>query len=527
MPPILRRRQVFYLSLILFLIMAFFYILFNSLPTYDLGESRSHNIIPNDNNQINYKPKQSSNKYIDVEVRENTSFSINPEEKFLAYFTHSGYHNQRIALENALLLSKLLNRTLLLPPVLLGPPVPWARFDKLYERLFLTTKNGLNHCVDIPKEYPLPAECLDYYTYTTVSWGFLVNMKPIREWNKIIDRWDHSYEWLERNLYINKNKDIHFIKDTTLWDYRVYDSNENSDIIKFDKFKRKLRVEELNKIEKKVIHLGSLFGSYRVLPERSDSKEHLKFIRKNLIPYNSILKETSDSIIEQLGGEENFIGLHIRVSDGFFMKTARQNIDKIYHEIVNNFTKFTPEEVDKLEGGTHFQDILEDDSVDLGDNHLQKDTVSSITTTMNINNTKNNKRAYIPPEFSNKINGFSSKVNCKNKLHATDNGVNTVIYLATDAKNPRMNPLLFKFFNTFPCVFVLDDFEQDLINLKSVRNIHDKTPLTSYLIPMLDSIISAKGFNFIGTPKSTFSNYIDKTLHPIYTGKDLIINITP
>jgi hypothetical protein len=79
----------------------------------------------------------------------------------------SGYHNQRIALENVLL-----------PPVLLGPPVLWARFD---ERLFLTAKNGLEHCVDISREYPLPMECLNYYIYTTVSWEFLINMKSIRE----------------------------------------------------------------------------------------------------------------------------------------------------------------------------------------------------------------------------------------------------------------------------------------------------------------------------------------------------------
>ncbi|PKC07826.1 hypothetical protein RhiirA5_291720 [Rhizophagus irregularis] len=512
--------------------MGFFYTLLKRLPAYDLDDSNIQNILSNNNNQIdNYnKPPttQSTKKFLDVEVKENIDFNINPEEKFLAYFTHSGYHNQRISLENALLLSKLLNRTLLLPPVLLGPPVPWARFDKLYERLFLTTKNGLEHCVDISRDYPLPIECLNYYAYTTVSWGFLINMNPIREWNKIIDRWDHSFEWLEIILNINKDNDIHFIKDTTLWDYRIYDKNDmDNTILTFDKYKRKLRINDLNKIEKKVLHLGSLFGSFRVLPEKDDSKEYLKFIRKQIIPHNPILKETSNNIVEKLGGEKNFIGLHIRVSDGFFMKTARINIDNIYHEIINNFTNFTPEEIDKLEGGTHDQDILEDESVDLGDDKplsTQVNKKKPIPTKI-INNNNNNNNNFT--KFSNKINGFSNKVNCKNPLHSTDQGANTVIYIATDAKDPRNNPLLFKFFNTFPCVFVLDDFEQELINLKSVRNIHDKTPLASYLIPMLDSIISAKGFKFIGTPKSTFSTYIDKTLHPIYTGEDLIINITP
>jgi hypothetical protein len=54
---------------------------------------------------------------------------------------------------------------------------------------------------------------------------------------------------------------------------------------------------------------------------------------------------------------------------GFFVKTSRKNIDDIYHEIFNNITNFTSEEFYKLEGDTHDQDILEDESVDLGDDN--------------------------------------------------------------------------------------------------------------------------------------------------------------
>src|SRR6185312_1206373 len=48
----------------------------------------------------------------DVKVRQHREIVIRSGEKFLSYWTHSGYHNQRIALENALLLAKMLNRTL-------------------------------------------------------------------------------------------------------------------------------------------------------------------------------------------------------------------------------------------------------------------------------------------------------------------------------------------------------------------------------------------------------------------------------
>jgi len=49
---------------------------------------------------------------------------VTPDGKFLSYLPHSGFHNQRIALENALVLARLLNRTLLVPHKLHGLFMP-------------------------------------------------------------------------------------------------------------------------------------------------------------------------------------------------------------------------------------------------------------------------------------------------------------------------------------------------------------------------------------------------------------------
>ncbi|GAA5897373.1 hypothetical protein JCM6882_001870 [Rhodosporidiobolus microsporus] len=56
-----------------------------------------------------------------------------PDVRYLGFLPHSGYHNQRIALQNALLLGKLLNRTVLLPPVWIGWPVPTQYYSDLRE----------------------------------------------------------------------------------------------------------------------------------------------------------------------------------------------------------------------------------------------------------------------------------------------------------------------------------------------------------------------------------------------------------
>src|SRR5712671_3500841 len=75
------------------------------------------------------------------------SFAWKPGERYLAYLPHSGFHNQRIALENALVLARILNRTLLVPPARLGNDlVSYHKFDDLYQLLIHSGKRGLHHC---------------------------------------------------------------------------------------------------------------------------------------------------------------------------------------------------------------------------------------------------------------------------------------------------------------------------------------------------------------------------------------------
>ncbi|SCZ90965.1 BZ3500_MvSof-1268-A1-R1_Chr1-3g02428 [Microbotryum saponariae] len=52
-------------------------------------------------------------------------------ERFLGYLPHSGFHNQRSALQNALLLARALNRTLLVPPIWVGWPIPTRHYEEL------------------------------------------------------------------------------------------------------------------------------------------------------------------------------------------------------------------------------------------------------------------------------------------------------------------------------------------------------------------------------------------------------------
>lgn len=62
--------------------------------------------------------------------REQDADSVD-EERFLGYLPHSGFHNQRISLQNAMVLACYLNRTLLLPPILAGWPISGRPYDAL------------------------------------------------------------------------------------------------------------------------------------------------------------------------------------------------------------------------------------------------------------------------------------------------------------------------------------------------------------------------------------------------------------
>lgn len=189
-------------------------------------------------------PKPIANP-LDIQVRPallNSPAPILPHEQFLAYTPHSGYHNQRLALENALSLAFMLNRTLLLPPVWLGHAIPYIAFDKLQRRLQMASKVGLERCkilgIQGGEEDPLPRECEGYFDSTLVHWEFLVDLKKVREKVRLRDRWDQSRAWLKADLGLHEAKtstgegqgkverkgDTFYLKDETMYQYRFYDS---------------------------------------------------------------------------------------------------------------------------------------------------------------------------------------------------------------------------------------------------------------------------------------------------------------
>ncbi|KAF9101355.1 hypothetical protein BGX29_005709 [Mortierella sp. GBA35] len=413
--------------------------------------------------------------------------SFDPNERYLAYLPHSGFHNQRITLENALLLANYLNRTLLVPPVFLGPATEWRPFDILLRRILLQTKRGLDHCGRIPKGDPLPAECLNYYSWTTVEWTFFYDMEKIGKMQPWKYRPDHSFAWMETHLGIDRHKDVHIVYDQAHYDYQIYDNPNSVYPLNKNRYLRKMELKELEDRTERVLHMGSLFATGRVLAELADHKAFQQYLKRSMILSTPILTKTSDAIVGRLGGLGSFVGLHLRVGDGMFVEPAPENIENMFKNLVN-ITGITPI--------LNYQALPASTPGDSNNNNIPGE---------NKNATNNNRNRAGPERLDD--------TQCR--ARKSEGGRYTTIYIATDGVYPRRNILFRKLFDHFPCIFTLDDFSDHLAELKDMRN-YDGVGLSKDLIPMVDAVVSAKGSHFLGTPKSTFSTYVSKQLHPAF-----------
>ncbi|KAG1730178.1 hypothetical protein EDB19DRAFT_1741110 [Suillus lakei] len=172
-----------------------------------------------------------------------------PRTKYLSYFPHSGLHNQRIALENALVLAQQLNRTLLVPFLRLGQPIRYVSFEKLRRFLVLGSKAGLKHCPLVPIGIPTPDECSGYDEWTSIPWASIgVNMI----------QWDGSpaAEWMKK-LNINIfEADTLTLHDAGPYDFRFLDTFDDVSPTR-DKYLYSIDIPALAQAPEKLVQIGS------------------------------------------------------------------------------------------------------------------------------------------------------------------------------------------------------------------------------------------------------------------------------
>ncbi|KAL1715867.1 hypothetical protein EV715DRAFT_255803 [Schizophyllum commune] len=401
-----------------------------------------------------------------------------PGEKYLSYLPHSGFHNQRIAFENALVLARLLNRTLLAPPARLGAPLRYVKYTNLVRHLALSDKEGLRHCAIVPESIPIPSECTGYDSYTLVPWDWLVDLRGISQKQKIIYRWNMSEYYVPEALDLAPS-DILTLHENDVYQYRFVDTLTNLSPSN-SKFAENLYITDLARAPEALLELGTLFGSSRIRLRDPANLRLRRDIRASMPFASPELLRTVHAITRRLG--RDFVGVHVRLSDGIFREKRATLARDIWRDLVYNVSS-------SLDDSTFAQ--LE-----------------------NI--------AWSPTHATRTGNPAFRRSPCRRWPHTKDlRKYNVPVFLATDIPDPENDPDLAGFFRTFPCTHLLGDYDKELAGLRRLKNGYDGLAMEPFLLPFLDAMVVGQAKVAVGTEGSTFSRFILDVLWRVNHGLEI------
>lgn len=422
---------------------------------------------------------------------------IDPTEKYLAYLPHSGFHNQRIALENAMVLARILNRTLIVPPMRLGKGIiRYFPFDRLYSLVSLSGKDHMLHCNSPPKSWTsLPVECLDHFDYTFIPWNWMMNLSSVESDQKLVYRWNASAEWLHESLGITGN-DTFALKDSSHLQYRFVDSDPLD--TPGPRYKEAVAVSLLDQVPHRLLQIGTLFGSSRIRLRRRKNLEARGEIRAAMEFTNEILLRTADTIKEKLGNL--YLAAHLRLDDGRFASQSEETVRVIWWRLLRDALEFSDEDISELESN-------------LGDGTLRAPPQMPVDVVPRM--------PHVPlPPF---VASEALNLPCRGELHSAHNlsSLNLPLFISTDVSDPRNHPSLRILLDTFPCVFFLSDFSRETSSLDNLKSGYDGLHLKEFLIPFLDAIVASRAHEMVGTRGSTFSQFMEDVLWRRYHGYEI------
>lgn len=441
-------------------------------------------------------------KVLAMEPSERAIFD--PHERFLAYLPHSGFHNQRIAFENALVLARFLNRTLLVPPIRLGyKPLRYVNFDSLAQFLILSQKDGLRHCSQVPPYLPLPLECADYFAYTHLSWEWLVNLTEVKAHQRLRHRWNMSSDWIYECLMM-RDTDVFIIKDSTPYQYRFLDTPTDTSPPNH-KYLESIFLPDLALAKHRLIQVGTLFGSSRLRLKNTTNISIRGRIRQSMSFTNPTLVSVAQSISKSIG--PTYLGVHLRLGDGPFQAHGGDNTRLIWWRIVHQVFGYTATETLDLELMFRASAVFH-----------SRSKLSTPHITADWDDTKGNL------SYNQTWNQAPRDLRCRTGLHRQSHllRLNTPVFISTDVEEPTIHPLLEGFHRTFPCTFYLSDFPAEITPLGHLKNADDGIMLSNLLLPFVDAMVVAHASIFVGTEKSTFSRFIQDVLWRTYHDKVIV-----
>ncbi|KAI0248020.1 hypothetical protein BJV78DRAFT_1132076 [Lactifluus subvellereus] len=428
------------------------------------------------------------------------SFRWNPGESYLAYLPHSGFHNQRIALENALVLARILNRTLLIPPARLGNDlISYHKFDDLYSLLIHSGKQGSLHCSKLALDVSPPSECWDYFDYTFVSWDWLVDLSTVAAEQSIFHHELFTYPWLENPP---RDTDTLRVKDQTAYDFRFVDYTPGLDVAPHPRYLVSYPISTLAASSAQLVQLGTLFGSARLhLTDRGNLAARTA-IRERMAFTNPHLRTASLAAANALGGQDTFLAAHVRLSNGPFRVTRERTVRSIWYRLVAC--------------------ALRSVNTSAGSN-AEVHALERLLVPVN---------AVLPPPREVLVDSVAPArwaisgpvpTHCVGKAHEERElaPLNVPLFIATDVEDA---PALAPFRAAFPCTVLLRDLADvpEVHKLNRLVSAEEGVPLAPFLAPLLDAAIAARAWAVVGTEGSTFSTYVVDLLWQREHGRQIV-----
>lgn len=108
------------------------------------------------------------------------------------------------------------------------------------------------------------------------------------------------------DVYIDHHPKI----GATRYDWRIFDTPRKSH--RLGKYAESLDIFELRKRQEKLIHFSSLFGTGKLPIRRPEHYEFLRTLQRSITYRHPAVLAVAEQIVETLGGQGNFIGLHVR-----------------------------------------------------------------------------------------------------------------------------------------------------------------------------------------------------------------------
>ncbi|SCV74756.1 BQ2448_7785 [Microbotryum intermedium] len=468
-------------------------------------------------------------------------------KRYLAFDSHSGFHNQRKSLVNALILAKMLNRTLLLAPVRLGRALAWG--PDVWRRILHDEECKAGLPVSDRSLGECKASDSDKWTY--VAWSYLIQPGLVKD-RDIVDRWNSSMKWVfmpaeEGGLGLAES-DVYTFADPVRRSWQIYDDSKTS--TNLGPFTTRLNLEDLVTgpiSEHRMIRFGSLFSGARMVTTRPENIAERKAIDEAMILQQPVLDAVADQVRDRLG---SYSAVHLRVGDGFFLHNKFTIMAGVFRKAVKgmfrlrqvDITALLDQTEERQKGLTSSKNPQSKRSLPeiyswhgLAEEDNDPDELQEIEEAVVISPPKRSRRSKQSSPRLRKRAPMSSTLKCRKPLHTEKYllPLNSPLYIATDSRNPIKDPALAPFFDHFPCAFLLNDFAavseynsepvEELVHLVSggLKSDWDGQNLAQYFFGFLEAEIAARGTKIVGTPGSTFSGYTSGILHKTYVAQGL------